>query len=406
MRILQLCRKFPYPLKDGESVNITALSKALNNEGCELTLLSMNTSKHFTDISQLPADYNHYKAIHVAEVNNSLNPIKAFFNLFSSESYHVVRFISKEFEAKLIEILSKNTFDIIQLESLFMTPYMDVIRKHSKAVIAMRSHNIEFEIWERITSNTESKIKKWYLNHLTEKLKNYELRHLNGYDYLIAVSDRDLKKFKKLGYKNGAMSCPVSLNLEKYVPKHKDVSNNLCFIGSLDWIPNLEGLDWFLTNVWDDLVNRNPKIELHIAGRNTPKHMTENTKNGVKIYGEIPNAIEFINDYSVMIVPILSGSGVRVKILEGLALGKTVVTTTLGAEGIEAVDGQHLLIADTPEQFVAQIEKALGSHSLRASISEEATEFIKKYDHRENAKKLIATYKQLMEKPYHSSVHA
>ena len=118
-----------------------------------------------------------------------------FLNLFSSESYHVSRFISKDFEAKLVEMITSTDYDVIQLETLYLTPYIDIIKKHSTAIVAMRAHNIEHEIWDRITQNTKSIARKAYLKILTQRLKDYELNHLNDNDYLITVSDRDLDKY-------------------------------------------------------------------------------------------------------------------------------------------------------------------------------------------------------------------
>lgn len=107
MKILQLCKKFPFPLKDGESIAVTYLSNALHEQGCEITLLSMNTTKHYTDLRSLPPDFNHYKAIYVTPLDNKIKVFDAFKNLFSRESYHIIRFVSKDFESKLIELLQR-----------------------------------------------------------------------------------------------------------------------------------------------------------------------------------------------------------------------------------------------------------------------------------------------------------
>ncbi len=401
MKILQLCKKFPYPLKDGESIAVTYLSKALVNQGCEVTLLSMNTAKHYTDMDSLPDDYDHYKNIYQTNLDNTIKPHKAFFNLFSRESYHVSRFVSKDFRDKLIEVLKSEDFDVVQLETLYLTPYIETIKAHSNAIIAMRSHNIEFEIWERITSNTRFLPKKWYLKHLTDKLKKYELERLNDYDYLIAVSDRDLKKFKQLGYKNGAMASPIGLELKNYVTISRKSANSICFIGALDWRPNREGLDWFIANVWPDLSREMPDLKFHIAGRNTPADLINNRVKNIVVHGEVPNAVEFINSHNVMIVPLFSGSGMRVKILEGMALKKTIVTTSLGMEGIDAGHGKELLIADTPEAFKQAIELALSDQNLRDNIGKSAQEFVQQYyDHTTIASRLIEKYRQLLAQPY------
>ncbi len=404
MRILQLCKKFPFPLKDGESIAVTYLSNALHEQGCEITLLSMNTTKHYTDVSQLPAEFNHYKEIHVTALDNSLSVIDAFKNLFSKESYHVSRFVSEEFAEKLVQLLQSNTYDIVQLETLYLAPYIETIKKHSTALVTMRAHNVEYEIWERITANTRFLPKKWYLKYLTSKLKRFELTRLNDYDYLIAVSERDLKKFKNLGYKNGAIASPIGLNLNAYYQAKRPLkTEDLCFIGALDWMPNMEGLMWFIDKVWPLIHERYPQMKFHVAGRNTPDFLKSYEKDNIVIHGEVDQAISFINTHAAMVVPLFSGSGMRVKILEGMALGKPVITTTLGKEGIEASHEKHLLIADTPEEFLIAVQRVFEDASFKVNLGEEAKKFVEDYyDHNHNAEKLIAKYKELRSNPvYH-----
>lgn len=172
------------------------------------------------------------------------------------------------------------------------------------------------------------------------------------YDYLIAVSERDLRKFKSLGYKNGAMSSPIGLDLRNYKNRFTtQISDDLCFIGALDWIPNMEGLTWFLDHVWPELSKMYPELKFHIAGRNTPESLKNINIKNVIVHGEVSDAVEFVSKYSMMIVPLFSGSGMRVKILEGMALGRVVITTTLGKEGISAEDGTHILEANNAAEF-------------------------------------------------------
>jgi glycosyltransferase involved in cell wall biosynthesis len=408
MKILQLCKKFPFPLKDGESIAVTYLSNALHNLGCEISLLSMNTSKHFVNIDELPADFNHYKEIHVTPLDNSIKYFDAFKNLFSKDSYHVSRFVCPDFKDKLISLLQQNQYDVVQLETLYLAPYIEVIKQHSNALITMRAHNVEFEIWERITENTKFLPKRLYLKYLTNKLKRYELAHLNKYDYLVAVSERDLRKFKSLGYKNGAISSPIGLDLKNYNPTYKhDVSQDICFIGALDWIPNMEGLTWFIDKVWPALSERFPNLKFHIAGRNTPDSLKALNIKNIVVHGEVPDAIRFMENYTMMVVPLFSGSGMRVKILEGMALSMVVITTEMGKEGIHAENGEHLLVADSPDAFIAQIASVLSGQKDRKKIGAAAKSFVEDYyDHGVNAKKLLEKYKVLKSDPDYRKIPA
>ncbi len=268
MKVLFLCKKFPYPLKDGESIAVSYLCKELKAMGCDITLLCMNTSKHYMDPGALPPDYNYFTKIHSVDLDNTLKPWKAIASFVSGESYHIRRFKSSLFRTKLIQVLNEDKFDIVQLETLYLAPYVDTIRRYSDARIVMRAHNIEHEIWERITENTGSNLKKWYLAYLTRKLRQYEIDQFPVYDYLVTLTERDLQQFREKGYKNGASAAPIGFdpNLYPYSAPKFGKEMSLCFIGSLDWRPNMEGLEWFLSNCWPKIHKKWPKISFHIAG--------------------------------------------------------------------------------------------------------------------------------------------
>lgn len=400
MKILQLCKKFPYPQKDGESIAIANLSKSLVELGCEVHLLAMNTSRHYVKLDDIQQETAHYKQVYAVEVDNRLRPLDALNNLIRGNSYHVCRFESENFEKNLIKLLKQEDYDVIQLETMYLAPYLDIIRQHSKAVVAMRAHNVEHEIWERITENTNFLPKKWYLSHLTRQLKDYEVENLNKYDILIAISDEDLRKFKRLGYKNGAISTPVGLDLKTYQTPSKtnESKPTLSFIGSLDWQPNLEGLNWYLKEVA-------PKVqsaELHIAGRNTPIEILNlNKRKNIVVHGEVPSAQDFISNHDIMIVPLLSGSGMRVKILEGMAMGKAVITTSKGLEGISAEDGVNILVANDAKSFAEKVNWAVGHPQEAQKIGAAARKFIEcTYDSREIAQKLLQTYEYVLSDEY------
>lgn len=396
MRILQLCKKFPYPLKDGESIAVTHLSKALHQLGCEVTLLSMNTTKHYCEVDRLPEDFNHYQAIHYVNIDNRVQIFDAFLNLFSSQSYHITRFQSKEFENTLIEVLKNEVFDIIQLETPVLSGYIPVIRKYSKALIVMRSHNVEHEIWGRIAENKRYLPVRWYFEKVAEKLRRFEMSHLNDYDMVLAITTRDLHKLKDLGLKKPALVIPIGLDVREYIPVINGIqkSPSLSFIGSLDWMPNQEGLKWFLDRVWPVLQSRFPGLSFHIAGRNTPDWVTKIQMDGVQVHGEVTDSVEFINQHPIMVVPLLSGSGMRVKILEGMALRKSIVTTSIGAEGIECEDGEELLVADTAEAFINRISFLIKNPAAAKSIGSKALEFISaNYDNLHIAQRLIQAYR-------------
>ncbi len=397
MKILQLCKKFPFPLKDGEAIAITYLAKALDGLGAEVTLLAMNTSKHHVDLRLLPENFVHYENIHAVDVDNRVLPGAALSNLFSKKSFHISRFLSADFEEKLVEVLTETKFDVVQLETLYLAPYVETIRKHSGALVVMRSHNVEHEIWQRIAENEPFYPKKLYLKHLAKRLQLFENQALNSYDLLLAISGRDHLHFEKSGMKIPSKTVPIGLDCRDYEPNFKSFEKavSLSFIGSLDWMPNIEGLKWFLYEVWQPILSRqHPELTFHIAGRNTPLWLRQLGWKNVVIHGEVASAADFINQHSVMVVPLLSGSGMRAKILEGMALGKAVISTGLGIEGISATDKKEALVANTPEEWVAAIDFCLSRGPKLVEMGQAARLFAEQnFDNRAIAKEVLGFYK-------------
>ncbi|MFN0213431.1 MAG: glycosyltransferase [Saprospiraceae bacterium] len=397
MRILQLCHKFPYPLKDGGAIAVTYLAKAYTALGHQVTLLSMNTSKHWFDLSNLPPDFNHYSAIHTVFVENHIRPFPVLKNLFfSKKSYHVERFENSEFAQKLIEILENQDFELVQLESIFLAPYLPIIRKYAaQAKAVLRAHNVEHEIWERVAANANP-LKKWYLNRITPRLKAFELDQINQCDLVVGISQRDVDQFKNLGLKQASTVCPIGLDCRDYHPDPSSFKKplSLSFIGSLDWMPNQEGLRWFLDMVWKPLLVLNfPELTFHIAGRTAPPWLRELKMERVIFHGEVSNAADFLNQHSVMVVPLLSGGGMRAKILEGMAVGKVVLSTPLGIEGIDAADRHECLLAEEPEDWVEALRWCYAEGENLAALGENARVFCAQhFDNEAVARRLVEVF--------------
>ncbi len=395
MKLLLLSKKFPFPLKDGESQAIHGLSKSLAELGCQVHLLAMNTSKHFYESGTLPPEMDHYASVEAVTIDNRLSLRGAVGNLFSRDSYHVSRFVSSAFSAALERKLKRETFDFIQLETLYLAPYIPLLRRLTDSPIAMRAHNVEHEIWERTCANLAFGPKRIYLRYLTDKLRRYEHEQLAAYDLLLPITERDGRRFRQMGYHGNYLALPLGLDADHLEPDYNSFRRpiSLSFIGSLDWMPNLEGLEWFLRDVWPAAKRCLPALEFHVAGRNMPERMRRRRTPGVQFHGEVPCSQGFINAHSVMVVPLLSGSGMRAKILEAMALGKVVITTSLGLEGISAEHRRHVLVADTPREFVQAL---LDTHAMNGSLERMGrsarTLFEEVYDRRRPAARLLDVY--------------
>ena len=249
MKILILCNKSPYPPKEGGAIAINMMVEGLIEEGHTVKVLAMSTNKYPTDPADIPLDYKTRTRIEFANVDLSIKPWNAFLNLFSNRSFHVERFISSDYTRRLEEILIHEKFDIVQFEMIYMSPYIEVVNKYSKAKLILRAHNIEHKIWERIAEGEQYLLKKLYLRHLASQLKRYELGILRQYNGIATISEVDAVFFRKtMGADDiPVITIPFGINLKNSIQEISQTPTlSLFSIGAMNWIPNSEGIRWFL----------------------------------------------------------------------------------------------------------------------------------------------------------------
>lgn len=402
MKILQLHNKVPYPPKDGGSIGVWNFTLEFAKQGHEVTLLVMNTKKHYCDFNTIPEEYTKLVKIIPVKVDALISFPELILNLlFSGKPYNAQRFISGDYENKLVEVLSLNKFDVILLEGLYVCPYVSVIRKYSKAFVVFKAHNIEHEIWTRVVENEPSFFKKYYLKNLSHRIRQMEIDYINKADALCTFTDRDAHFFNTLGNKLPYHVSPAGIDVSHLVPELSNIKfPSLFFLGALDWAPNQEGLLWFLREIWGKFHVKFPDIELEIAGRNAPDWLIKSFHlPGIKYMGEINDAYAFMNSRSVMIVPMLSGSGMRIKIVEGMALGKVIITTSIGTEGINTTHNQDVMVADTVDDFQKQLEKVIVNKPLCDTISTNAIKFVKQnFNISEITKDLVGFFNNQIQK--------
>ena len=397
MRILQLMNKVPWPPNDGGAIACLNMTKGFFMLGHEVTVLSMNTAKHHISLKQMPSSIRNQADFHLVDVPASTNKLEAALNLlFSDMPYNAQRFISDDFNEQLAQLLSVKTFDVIQLEGLYLCPYIPVIRKYSTALIVYRAHNIEYEIWDR-TAKLSTGWRSKYLHNLSKRIKRFEVSYLNTYDLLVPITDRDGIILDSLGNVKPRHTSQTGIDFASLVPTAKKLEfPSLFHIGALDWSPNQEGLIWFFDNCWPRIHDLHPNLKFYLAGRNAPEWLERRFKlDGVVYLGEINDAYGFINSKAIMVVPLFSGSGMRIKIIEGMALGKPIVTTDIGTEGIPTENGHNIMIANDADQFIASITSLINNRNLFDRIGKNAIGFIQeKYDNLAQAGALIDFYKK------------
>jgi Glycosyltransferase len=396
MKILLLCNKSPYPAYEGGPMAMNSIVMGLLNAGHQVKILAVNSKKFNVKESDIPDNYKKKTGIELIDVDLRIKPFQAFVNLFSKKSYHVERFISKKFTSRLTEILEKEQFDVVQLEMLYMTPYINTIRLHSKALIVLRAHNVEHLIWERIANETKFLPKRIYIKHLANTLKNYEISVLEKVDGIAAITRKDAAFFRKVSA-TPTVDIPYGVYPEEFKPKY-EISGEPKFyhIGSMNWMPNEEGIKWFITNVLPPTVQRVPNFVYHLAGRNMPEWLTNLNNPNVDVVGEVSNAKEFVSEHDVAIVPLLSGSGIRIKIIESMALGKTVITTQVGAEGILYSEDENIIIAENKAKMVESIRRINEKPQMAVEIGKAARKLVEAtYDNQKIIARLLLFYNEI-----------
>jgi len=399
MKILFLCNKLPYPSKEGGAMAMNMMIEGMLKAGHSVHVLAINTNKYFFKKNEIPVDYR--SKTHLETIYLDLSPrlIEALKCLLTNKSYHVQRFISTEFKQKLKQILLNNQFDIIQIETIFLTPYIPLIRKHSGASIVLRAHNIESLIWKRLAGNTKNPFKKFYLNHLASTLEKYEIDHISQYDGIIGISKIDTGHYQNItAGEIPALTATFGLNIDDYsCSKNKHENPSLAFIGALNWLPNSEGLHWFLKNIWPEIRQHYPDINFFIASKNIPQWLRKFSSEQIKLLESVENAKEFIAAHSIMVVPLLSGSGIRIKIIEGMALGKAIISTSVGAEGIEYIEGENILIANHKDEFLQSLKKCLTNIGFMEQLRINARKNIEKnYNANNIIKEVELFYQQII----------
>jgi glycosyltransferase involved in cell wall biosynthesis len=396
MKILLLSNKSPWPPKDGGSFATWGLIKGLIENNASVSLLAFNTSKHFTDPDLIPVDPEVKGDFHLVPHKTGISLLGLLMNLmFSEKPYTMKRFESRKFTSELTELL-KNKYDIVQIEGLAMTFYLPLIRKLNTAKVVFRSHNIENSIWSQLADEEQNPFKKTYFRIIASRTKTAELKVANEFDGVITFTRQDLSWFQSSGVKKPALVNPPELFTVNRINTRID-NNSVFFIGALDWTPNINGLIWFINEVWPLVIRSKPKVSFHIAGRNPSASLSQKLSGrNIVFHGEVESSSGFISDKNVMVAPLFSGSGIRIKILEGMSLGKSIVATPLAAEGIECEDKKNIFLASGAENFAENLLLLLNNSDLRIMTGEFAIENVRKnYDILAATKNLLKFYSEL-----------
>ena len=371
MKCLYITSKPIYPIIDGGCFAMDSFLKTLSHAGFIIDHFTISTQKHPFRPDAYP------EGIHVesVEIDTRIKTLQTLKYLVKKGSYNVTRFHSDEVTEKIEVLIKKNTYDFVILDSLYATTYLSSIRKYFTGKIYLRSHNCEAQIWFDLAKNEQNIPKSIYFKKLAKDLHIYESTILNKLDGVFAISQEDQEAFMKNNTK--AKVCVIPVHLESNDQDEFKIEKGKIFhVGNMDWVPNREAVER-LVKLFHESIHSDDQLKLSLIGKNIEKHYK--SSKGIEIQGFVDDLKGFVQKSGILVSPITSSSGVRVKILEMMAYGIPVITTPSGAKGIFSEGKNAVEIQETNTALIDAILRITKDDEKLAEMQTLSKEYIKKY---------------------------
>jgi len=298
-------------------------------------------------------------------------------SVLTRHSFEHVRAAERaDFQAALNSVLLKQRFDVVQFESAALAAF-EFPSSRDAPLFVLDEHNIEYELGERMASASTSPPRALYNSLNWRKVRREERAAWRRFDGICVTSDRDRRTL--LGDFGAARTAVVPNGVDTKAfarapsPGQPDL---LLFFGALNYFPNQEGLLHFIDEVLPQIRRLRPGVRLQVVGPNAPSSLRDRRDQGVELVGLVDNVAAYLERAAAVVVPLRVGGGTRLKLLEALAMGKAVVSTRLGAEGIPVIDGQHLLLADDPTTFARQVTRLLEDPPFAERLGSEGRQLV------------------------------
>jgi len=297
--------------------------------------------------------------------------LEALRNLVSPYPYAVHRWASPSLRQRVARTLAEDDYDLLICD--FLSSTLNVPRPCPCPTVLFQ-HNVEALIWQRHYETQEHRWKKWYLRSQWRRMKHYEPSACAQFNHVIAVSEEDSAYFRRTYQLSSVSATPTGVDTDYFQPWPGPVRpNSLVFTGGMDWLPNEDAMQFFVGQIWPRIRAAVPDATLQIVGRNpTARVLQLGEQPGIEVTGRVPDVRPFIGEAAVYVVPLRIGGGTRLKIYEAMALGKAVVSTRVGAEGLDVHEGEDILLADEPEAFAQAVIGLLRDPLRREQIGERA----------------------------------
>ena len=395
MKILFLSPTVPFPLTDGGRIRVYNLLKQIAHKS-DVTLLALETQ---------PTDANGVAELQTLGIQVHLVPnapilprvsfgtlVKAF---CKRQPITVARYDVPAYRQKLKALLANETFDLVHYEMFHVAQF----HTETELPSVLSQQNVDSEIWRRLYSETANPFYKF--TYWTQQLafQRYERLLSPKFHAVTCTSDIDAAVFEQHCSKGAIEIIPNGVDITHYRPDFTaEAPAHLIYIGSMDWYPNEDAVAFFADEVLPQIQESVPDVAFSIVGGNPSTQVQKLAeRNGIVVTGRVPEIKPYFAEATVFVVPLRIGSGTRLKILEALAMGKAIVSTSVGAEGLDLKDGEEILVADEPTAFADAVTRLLTDSELRRRIGENGRARVERdYDWRRIGEKLHVLYTQIL----------
>ena len=347
----------------------------------EVTLLSYyggsRDAEYETDIAQqLPGAQTIYTAAPESTIAQSIDYI---LRLPSAAPYAVRKFTHPAVRREVARRLSNGSAEVAVCD--FLSASLN-FPEASPTPVVLFQHNVETMLWRRMANTEASALRRLSYRIEARKMAAYETQTLQRFQHVIAVSDNDRKEMWALAPGCAITVVPTGVDTEKYQPA-PSVSGNpplIVFTGSMDWEANIDAVEYFCREIFPSVLAAFPTARFQIVGRNPHSRVRKLASSPVEVTGTVPSVAEYLRNATVVIVPLRIGGGTRLKIFEAMAMRKAMVSTSIGAEGLDVTSGKDCLLADDAPSFAAAILAVLRDPALRRSYEDNAAALAARYD--------------------------
>jgi polysaccharide biosynthesis protein PslH len=377
LKVLVLDEDICYPPDSGKRIRTWNLLSRLAMRH-SISYLCYGRSDH-PGVAELESKGIRVRTVHpLAQLQGWPLYFRLLANLFSAYPYSVTKHFSWQFDENLRQLLREERFDLVHCEGTRCARFLASVH-HLPCVLG--AHNIESQIWSRRSRQSRRSIEQLFFRGQEIKMRWFERRALMQAECATAVTRQDAQQMKKWGVSAVAL-VPNGVDLEAYqLPTDAARHSELLFLASLDWYPNIDALEYFLAEILPLILSLHPDALLRVVGRRPSESLRRLVARhrSVELIGEVADVRPHLARAGVVVVPLRIGGGSRLKILEALAAGKAVISTSIGAEGLELTAGEHFQLADTPSQFARRTAALISSEEERRRLGENGRRFVSKH---------------------------